>query len=188
MTTLASKQAPKDTKSRIMDCAEQAIVQSGYGAFSFRDIAEAIGIKSASVHYHYPTKGDLAVAVMTRFTEAFRALLPDPSLETLEPRVMLDGFIDGFKKKIVEQHNMSLCTMLTADKHLLPESVCEALAEFYEVKLCWLTQVFVRLDNLSEEKARVKAGQLLASLHGASVLVQATGDVGWYEKAVALWR
>ncbi|SBS24647.1 HTH-type transcriptional regulator TtgR [Marinomonas spartinae] len=186
--TTSSKQPAKDTKTRIMDSAERAIVQSGYGAFSFRDIAEEIGIKSASVHYHYPTKGDLAVAVMTRFTDEFRTLLPDPKLASIDPRAMLNGFIDGFKKKIVEQHNMSLCTMLTADKHLLPESVGVALAEFYEVKLSWLTQVFVRLNNFADDQARVKAGQLLASLHGASVLVQATGEVDWFEKALSLWR
>lgn len=177
-----------DTKAKIMDVAEKAITAAGYGAFSFRDIADKIGIKSASVHYHFPTKGDLAAAVMKRYTEVFSSQLPGPDNDILDPKYMLNGFIDGFKQKIVEQQNMSLCTMLTADKALLPDRVCRELEAFYQVKLSWLTKVFMRLEDISEKEADLRACQLLASLHGASVLVQATGKIDYFEKAVAIWR
>lgn len=38
----------------------------GYGGFSFRDLAAEIGIKSASVHNHFPTKAAMAAAVARR--------------------------------------------------------------------------------------------------------------------------
>ncbi|MBJ7536330.1 TetR/AcrR family transcriptional regulator [Marinomonas transparens] len=177
-----------DTKNKIQDVAERLIVQGGYGAFSFRDIAEEVGIKSASVHYHYPTKGDLAAAVMVRYTEVFSRRLPDPNDETLNPNTMLNGFIDGFKAKIVDHHNMSLCTMLTADKHRLPEAVSTALADFYQVKLEWLTQVFMRFEPSLEDQAKIQSIQFLAALHGASVLVQATDNAEFFEKAMSCWR
>lgn len=177
-----------DTKTNILDAAERFIVQGGYNAFSFRDIAEAVGIKSASVHYHYPTKGDLAAAVMIRYTENFSALLPDPSNESLNPKKMLNGFIDGFKTKIVDHRNMSLCTMLTADKCTLPEEVCTALAAFYDVKIEWLTKVFMRLESIQEDHAKGRSIQFLSTLHGASVLVQATNQIAFYETAVEAWR
>lgn len=29
----------------------------GYNGLSFRELAKEVGIKSASIHYHFPTKG-----------------------------------------------------------------------------------------------------------------------------------
>ncbi|BFM50089.1 TetR/AcrR family transcriptional regulator [Marinomonas sp. THO17] len=177
-----------DTKSKIMDLAEQYIIAGGYGAFSFRDIAEQIGIKSASVHYHFRTKGDLASAVMKRYTKEFASQLPDPMTSEFEPHAMINGFIDGFKAKVIDQKHMSLCTMLTADKEALPEEVRESLAVFYEVKLQWLQQVLSRLPTLSADEPKTAAVRLLACLHGASVLVQATGKEDCFEQVVSAWR
>ena len=180
--------AKVDTKSKIQDVAERFIIQGGYGDFSFRDIAKEIGIKSASVHYHYRTKGDLVATVMARYTHDFSLMLPDPHNEELDAKQLLHGFIDGFKAKIVTNGDMSLCTMLTSNKLILPEPVCHELAVFYTLNLDWLTQVFVRLENTTEEECLIKASQLLACLHGASILVQGTNDSAFFDRALSYWK
>jgi TetR/AcrR family transcriptional repressor of nem operon len=177
-----------DTKSKILDAAEGFIVQGGYSAFSFRDIAEAVGIKSASVHYHYPTKADLVSAVMVRYTADFSSQLPNPNNEGITVKALLNGFIDGFKTKIVDQRDMSLCTMLTSNKAILPESVCIELAAFYQLILDWLSQVFMRLDQVDEDSGLIQASQLLACLHGASILVQGTDQPDFFDRALSEWR
>ncbi|TXR54719.1 TetR/AcrR family transcriptional regulator [Reinekea thalattae] len=178
----------QSTKQRLLDAGESFIIESGYGNFSFRDIAEEVGIKSASVHYHYPTKGDLVAAVMERYTEQFAQQLPDPMSDAKSAIELLEGFIAGFKGKIVDQHNMSLCTILTADKPLLPERVATELAQFYELLLNWLTQVFMRLNAVDEAEGLLLASQLLATLHGASILVQGTNDSDYFDRVLAAWR
>ena len=55
-----------NTVEAIMDAAERRIRELGYNGFSFRDIAADVGIKSASVHHHFPTKPALAAAVARR--------------------------------------------------------------------------------------------------------------------------
>lgn len=177
-----------NTKSKIQDVAEGFIIKGGYDSFSFRDIAEAVGIKSASVHYHYPTKGDLVAAVMARYVTHFSSQLPDPLSVELNPIEMLHGFIDGFKVKVVDQGNMSLCTMLTWNKSVLPSVVCEELASFYNIILEWLTKVFMRLDSVNDENAQLKAHQLFACLHGASILAQGTNNAQCFDQAIAYWR
>jgi len=183
-----NKSQKKDTKTQIMDLAEKAIIQGGYSAFSFRELAAQIGIKSASVHYHFPTKGDLAVSVMRRYKESFANELPQ--LEEIEatPKQLINGFIDGFKNKIVDNQNMSLCTMLTTDVQQLPDEVKQELAAFYLIKLQWIEQVYLLEEATNESLAKQKANQMLASLHGASILVQATGETERYEEAVAYLR
>ena len=183
-----NKSQKKDTKTQIMDLAEQAIIQGGYSAFSFRELATQIGIKSASVHYHFPTKGDLTASVMRRYKENFSNELPDIEVAQVSAQQLINGFIDGFKIKIVEKQNMSLCTMLTTDVQQLPAEVKQELAEFYHIKLNWLSQVYLLNEGIDETQAQLKANQMLASLHGASILVQATGEVTRYEEAVAYLR
>ena len=57
----------------LMDLAEARIRDKGYAGFSFRDLAAEAGIKSASVHHHFPTKAKLAAAVAHRYAKRFLA-------------------------------------------------------------------------------------------------------------------
>ncbi len=58
-----------DTRETIMRAARAAVQAHGYNALSFRELAKEVGIKSASVHYHFPTKGDLAAALARRYAD-----------------------------------------------------------------------------------------------------------------------
>jgi AcrR family transcriptional regulator len=60
-----------ETAERLMDLAEAHMRNKGYGGFSFRDLAAELGIKSASVHHHFPTKATMAAAVARRYAERF---------------------------------------------------------------------------------------------------------------------
>ena len=59
----------------ILDAAETMARTGGYHGFSFREIAKQVGIKAASVHYHFPGKDDLGAAVTRRYTDRFLAAL-----------------------------------------------------------------------------------------------------------------
>jgi TetR/AcrR family transcriptional repressor of nem operon len=61
------------TAERLMDLVEAHIRNAGYGGFSFRDLAAEIGIKSASVHHHFPTKASMAAAVARWYGDRFFA-------------------------------------------------------------------------------------------------------------------
>src|ERR1700753_3129359 len=55
-----------DTAERIMDVAHRLLVERGFSAFSYADIADAVQIRKASIHHHFPTKNALVVAVLER--------------------------------------------------------------------------------------------------------------------------
>lgn len=64
-----------DTKSEIIKIATSLILEKGYNAFSYADIAKMLHIKNAAIHYHFPTKEDLGVAVMQTQQDRLRELI-----------------------------------------------------------------------------------------------------------------
>src|SRR5580658_4119474 len=64
-----------DTAQRILDIAERLMQVRGYNGFSYADIAAAMGLTKASLHYHFPSKAELGRRLMERYTENFLAAL-----------------------------------------------------------------------------------------------------------------
>lgn len=64
-----------ETIHHIIASAESQARSGGYNAFSFRGIAKEIGIKSASIHYHFPTQENPAAELARRYTPKFNQCL-----------------------------------------------------------------------------------------------------------------
>ncbi|MGB2063609.1 DNA-binding transcriptional repressor AcrR [Marinomonas gallaica] len=186
----APNKAVNTTKIAILDAALEAMLKQGYKAMSFRDLAAVVGIKSASVHYHFPTKGDLCTAVMRRYRDDYAERLVLPKKKRQAAQKALNKFIDDFKLQVIDEEYVSLCTVLAVEKSLLDEATVEAMSEFYEMKYDWLATVisYMKKEWMPTEESRQYASQILASMHGASVLVRATGQSECFEQAVAPWR
>ena len=58
-----------DTADRILDTTERLIQTRGFNAISYQDISDAVGIKKASIHHHFPTKFGLGTAVIERYRQ-----------------------------------------------------------------------------------------------------------------------
>lgn len=52
-----------DARERVLSSAETLFRQRGYNAVKMQNIAEAVGIRQASLYYHFPSKEQLFVAV-----------------------------------------------------------------------------------------------------------------------------
>ena len=58
-----------DTRTRLMDIAEDAILAKGFGATSIEEIIEAAEITKSGFFYHFPDKTALARALLVRYIE-----------------------------------------------------------------------------------------------------------------------
>jgi AcrR family transcriptional regulator len=67
----------------LLEAAARVFRQKGYGITTMRDIAAATGMTAGSIYYHYPSKGDLLLAVyaegVARVSAAVQAALVPPS-------------------------------------------------------------------------------------------------------------
>lgn len=170
------------TAERILDIAERSARTGGYNAFSFREIATEIGIKSASVHYHFPTKEALGEALVERYSDNFFRVLGDP--QTAPPEELLLRYAAIYGAALKEDGLMCLCGVFGAEIADLPPPVSRGTRRFFERNLEWLQQVHIR-QGLTPEAAQQAAAHVIATLEGAMILARAMGDSTLFDAAVA---
>jgi TetR/AcrR family transcriptional regulator, transcriptional repressor for nem operon len=160
----------RDVRTAIMDAAERRMRVGGFGGFSFREIAADVGVKSSSVHYHFPTKENLAAAVVRRYTEEISAFI-DGELQKDADRVR--AWINAFRGT-AHTERMCPCTVLGAGALDLPPEVAAEVKGFF--KMC--------LDKIVAEGLSVaSATEFLSTLVGALVVANALGDTTAYDRA-----
>lgn len=169
---------------QIMDEAEVLVRRGGYNNLSFRDIAAAVGIKSASVHYHFPTKADLAKAVAERYTEQFMEVLGAPSsFKTSQSALRI--YVDAYRAALRDDHLMCLCGMMGAEADILPDEVRAEAKHFFEANIDWLSKTLVNDHRLKSSKARSeRATQIIATLEGALIMSRVMKRDDVFEAAV----
>jgi TetR/AcrR family transcriptional repressor of nem operon len=160
-----------DAKTAIMDAAERRMQQGGFGGFSFREIAADVGIKSSSVHYHFPTKEDLAAAVIRRWAE-YTSDLIDKELEKDPDPVRV--WTKAFRGTAFSEAHMCPCTVLAAAAQDLPEQVAKEVKGFF--KMC-------QGKLVAEGLSAGKAAEVLSTITGALVLANALGNTAEYDRA-----
>ena len=167
-----------ETAERLMDLAESHIRNAGYGGFSFRELAAEIGIKSASVHHHFPTKASMAAAVARRYADRFLyAVAGQKPNETAEDAIAM--YRSAFRSALERDGRMCLCGVLAAEAGGLPPEVAEATLTFF--RRC--------IENLSHRMGgpdtRARALHVMATLEGGMVLARAFGSIEAFDQATA---
>lgn len=175
----------QDKASEILDCAEKMVRQLGYNGFSYRDIAEEVGVKSSSVHYHFSTKEELGESLVRRYTQRFLDSLGKPE-EQVSAQSALDKYVALFKRALLDDNLMCLCGIMGAEHKSLPNSVRLSTKIFFEENLKWLQDALLNAEHIpSKEQGYQMAVSIIATLEGAMILSQALNNEACFEAAIA---
>ena len=68
---------PSQTRTRILDIAQDAVLSKGFGATSIEEIVAAADITKGGFFYHFPDKNALARALIERYIEVEDTLFDD---------------------------------------------------------------------------------------------------------------
>ena len=172
---------------QIVTVAERLVRTNGYNGFSFREIASEVGIKSASVHYHFPTKADLGAAVARRYTERFLAGLGAADDPANSPEALLQRYINAYRCALVDEDLMCLCGVLGAEVDSLPPEVAREARHFFERNLEWLESVLSRIQvdgPIGPDGASRRALKIIAALEGAMILARNLGRNDVFEQII----
>jgi TetR/AcrR family transcriptional repressor of nem operon len=66
----------------------------GYHSFNYKQISGQLGIKNSSIHHYFPSKDDLAVAVIEKDKEDFLEVIKQ--LESLRPGLRAEAFLQHY--------------------------------------------------------------------------------------------
>ncbi|WAJ43043.1 TetR/AcrR family transcriptional regulator [Mycobacterium sp. Aquia_216] len=164
------------TAERLMDLAESHLSDAGYNGYSFRDLAVEAGIKSSSVHHHFPTKAALTVAVMHRYTDNVLAAVSEATEAGADA---VAAYISVFRAVLFTKGRMCMGGALGAETGGLPPEVAQAARDFFRRVTGDLS------ERLGGPDSQAQAVQIFATLEGAMILARALGDTDAFDKATA---
>jgi TetR/AcrR family transcriptional repressor of nem operon len=176
-----------ETAARIMDVAHQLLTDRGFSAFSYADIAEAVKIRKASIHHHFPTKAALVVAVLTRhrnrMMEATEALDQDVS----SPLSRLRKYLVHWETCIrTRKEPVCIAALLGAELPSLPAEVQAEVEKHFDHLQRWLSSTLKEGAKEREIKleasADVEADSLMAVVHGAMISARIAGSSAVFER------
>ena len=168
-----------DTREQIMDRAGHLLMNRGFNGFSYRDISSHLGVKNAAVHYHFPAKADLALALV----EEFRSILRSGTSEFLAYGGSALQQLEGLFAFTSKQCHAGKCICpfgaFSIDYNELPDELRDVTRAFMVETIDWLTKVMEvgRTDGKFsfDGNARAKAMVVLSSLQGARQMARIHG-------------
>ena len=176
----ASGQRSK-TAEEILDIAEMLIQTRSYNAFSFRDIADRLGIRKASIHYHFASKTLLGVAVVERYSAGFTAALEAIEADDCQSGMNMFDCYTGLYRKVADTPDrVCLCGALAGEILALPVEMRERVDAFFKMHSDWLARIIARGVKSGEFKVAMSEAQMartmFSALQGALLVKRTTGD------------
>jgi len=168
------------TSEKIMNLAQDYIQIRGYNAFSYKDLAQDLKIKTSSIHYHFPKKEDLGVAITRRYTEKciefYGGEVPLEGNHLQQFKTYLQPFIMASESGM----KICLCGALSGEGLSLPQALQAEVFQFITYQERWLASL---LDSgqkagIFSFKGSAEAMALVtfSTLQGALTISRAKND------------
>ncbi|WP_430613779.1 TetR/AcrR family transcriptional regulator [Flavobacterium sp. JP2137] len=159
----------RDTKQEIVKLADRHIRSRGFNAFSYTDISKVLAIKNAAIHYYFPSKFDLGVAVIEKTIDTFE--WSSQRWSELDYAAQLEQYMEVYDRSKAEN---CVCLMgaLAPAYDTLSAEMQQALRLLGQTLLAWLTRLLEAGRNAgvftfkgaARDQAYVFQSALLASL------------------------
>jgi TetR/AcrR family transcriptional repressor of nem operon len=169
-----------------METATGLVRRRGYSAFSYADLADAVGIRKASIHHHFPSKEDLGEAVVDLYTADFAAELDAIRNETEDPFERLGRYAALYREGLARKE-ACLCGVLASEIAILPDRVQNGVRRFLSLNLGWLEGTLKEGSGRGLRpgtQPRREARTLLSALQGALIIGLSTQDPAAFDETV----
>jgi len=121
-----------DTRKEILSLAGNLIKKHGFLGWSYEDISSAVGIKKASIHYHFPKKSDLILEAVkhhiSELHDLFREISSSNASASDKLREVAKVYYSIYEKK----DQLCLCLILTQNLANVPKPVKKEIKKYYD--------------------------------------------------------
>jgi TetR/AcrR family transcriptional repressor of nem operon len=173
------KAAEAGTRARLIATAEALVRKRGYAGFSYADVADAAGLRKASIHYYFPTKEDLGVALIESYRKRYDAALAAIWEESELAAVRISAYARLYREAFGQDEGC-LCGVLACERDILPRRLRDGITQFFEAHLSWLERILeagIRSGTVRRDiDACAHAKLVLSALQGALMLGHISGS------------
>ncbi|MEX0350780.1 MAG: TetR/AcrR family transcriptional regulator [Paracoccaceae bacterium] len=180
--------AASETRTQLMDAAEQQVRHKGADGFSYSDLSRLVGIRKASIHYHFPAKSDLLTAIMARYSKRVMAALEGYTQDLPRADQRLSAFVTFYRDALQGGTALCLCVAYAVSQDGLSEGTHHEISQFRQAVRDWLEQTFARalaersitgVTNPAHEAAATHA-----LVEGAQIAARISGDLTTFDLAM----
>lgn len=176
-----------NTRTKILDVAEDLVQRVGLNAMSYKDISEAVGIRKASIHHHFPKKENLIDGLLERCTvsygDKYQRIVDGSGKAPEKLRKLTAVFADGLNNK-----KLCLVGSISTDKNTLQDASCHILQSTIENTVSIFASVFrqgrqeqsLAYTGTDEETAFA----FFSLLVGAQIVARSYGGIQSFQQAV----
>jgi len=169
----------ENSKRTILNLGEALLQDKGFNGFSYANIAAELGVKNAAIHYHYPSKEDLGIAVIQRYRERFKLWINNARIKDLSYSEKLDWFLSIYSNTRADQGKVCLVGALEVEFNSIPEGLRVEVEALHREMLAWLESTLsegreagvFQFNGLPAHKAAL----IFSSLQGALQMARALG-------------
>ena len=184
---MSGKERPtvSEVRDKVLAAAKVRAQARGYGGLNFRELATDVGIKSASLHYYFPTKSDLGVAVARRYCDESGAALEAMWDRYEDPVLCLGAYPGVFREALENQNRMCLCGFMAAEYDDLPGTVKVEVKAFADIHVAWLTRMLTLSGACTDaEAASKRAAAIFAAVSGAQLMARGRADATMFDAVI----
>ena len=175
-------------REAILEAARKSVQSHGYSGLNMRQLAEVVGIKAASIYYHFPSKADLGAAVARRYWEDAAARLDAMVDGGADPATCLRNYPLTFRHSLESENRMCLGTYMAAEFEDLPEAVRAEVLTFADINIAWLTKVLLAGGFVGEQGSAARARAIYAAVVGAQLVARSRADLPLYDELIESYR
>jgi TetR/AcrR family transcriptional repressor of nem operon len=178
----------ENAREEILAAAKLVAQAHGYAGLNFRDLAQQVGIKAASIYYYFPSKAELAAAVAKRYWEDSAVYLESLLKDSAKPLDALRRYPETFRWALANDNRICLCSFMSAQFDDVPDDVRKEVQTFTDVNTAWLKKVLIAAKIAPPKEAEKRARAIYSAITGAQLMARSRADIALYDSLIDNYR
>ena len=179
-----------DTKEKILEIASDLIRSKGINGMSYQDISDAIGIRKASIHYHFPKKDDLIDALINDSKNKYHSFYLSIANSKESPLIKLKTIANIFAQGI-EQNKVCLFAVLSSECELMNEQAVNYINDAISKTITIFSSIFKNAQDENLITTKIDSLELAHTyyniLNGGQIIGRSLGTTEFLHKSVEVF-
>jgi len=174
----------KTSKDDILDAARLTAQAHGYTGLNIRALAEDVGIKAASIYYHFASKADLGAAVAERYWQETARDLHSLRESEGDAAKSLRRYPSIFRRTLENHNRLCMGSFMSAEYDDLPEPVKTEIQKFADVNVAWLSTQLEEAGVTGHAESEKRARAIFSAIAGAQLMARSRNDITLFDQLI----